>query len=396
MKVIILLSLFFSLNAFSNDTIRNFDLNVTLSGLDKSWVDRIYLIEVKNIGKALTTSAFMQYDSLLMSTNGEFSLSKNTVLKSNTLYRLNVIQKKQYPNGAFLNLKASEQNFVFFVPTNDAQFTIQGDINSFSKSAKFMEADAVNRELSKFRDLRKMEMIALDGLLSKIQNYGHIQDSLTVYKAIGFQIMKKARKRYKNFSDSSEFFLPSILATNFYSVKKDSVMFDKLVKRYQNANPKHIYTTQFTDMFNLQYLTLPLGGIAPEITLPDTNNTLISLSSFRGHYVLVDFWASWCKPCRAENVNVVKPLYEKYRDDGLVVLSVSRDESESLWKAAVIDDELPWIQVSDLNPDSEVFVDYFIKKLPTTYLIDKQGKIIAKDLRGKDLIDFLSKLYANE
>lgn len=137
-----------------------------------------------------------------------------------------------------------------------------------------------------------------------------------------------------------------------------------------------------------------VGKTAPDFTQPDTLGKAVTLSSFRGQYVLVDFWASWCGPCRAENPNLVK-TFNKYKDKGFTVLGVSLDQpgKKEAWLGAVHKDNLTWTQVSDLKFwDNEAAVLYGVKAIPTNVLLDPQGKIIAKDLRGEELAKKLSEL----
>lgn len=135
------------------------------------------------------------------------------------------------------------------------------------------------------------------------------------------------------------------------------------------------------------------GKTAPAFSMKDINGKMVSLADFKGKYVLIDFWASWCGPCRAENPNVVK-AFEAYKAKGFTILGVSLDDNAEKWKAAIDKDHLTWTHVSDLsgwkNPVAKL---YGVSAVPTNFLVDPSGKIIARNLRGAALEQKLKEVF---
>lgn len=141
-------------------------------------------------------------------------------------------------------------------------------------------------------------------------------------------------------------------------------------------------------------MSLKVGGTVPDFTMNNEEGNPVTLSQVypKVQYLLIDFWASWCAPCRAENPNVVEN-YKKYHDKGFEIVAVSLDKDKDSWLKAIENQELIWIHVSDLKGwKNEVAKQYAIRSVPSNFLIDSEGKIIARNLRGKDLGEKLSEL----
>jgi thiol-disulfide isomerase/thioredoxin len=135
-----------------------------------------------------------------------------------------------------------------------------------------------------------------------------------------------------------------------------------------------------------------VGQAAPEISLPDPNGTVVNLSSLKGKVVLIDFWASWCGPCRASMPGVIK-LFNKYRGKGFEVLGVSIDSKKLAWTKAIEHDKINFMQVNDSGGwDSKTAINYGINEIPTSILVDQTGKIIAIDETGRALENKIRKL----
>jgi len=158
---------------------------------------------------------------------------------------------------------------------------------------------------------------------------------------------------------------------------------------------KSEYYKLLKEDYNRDAATL-IGGIAPDINLPSPQGDSIKLSSLRGKIVLIDFWASWCGPCRKENP-FNRVMYEKFKDKGFEIYAVSLDKDKNSWVSAIEKDMLPWIHVSDLQYWSAAPAKvYKVKGIPATVLLDKEGKILVKNLRGEELEQFLDNYFRNQ
>lgn len=156
-----------------------------------------------------------------------------------------------------------------------------------------------------------------------------------------------------------------------------------------NFNQNKAVTDFLVRMAKLK--SVQVGQVAPDFTMNTIDGKTVKLSDLRGKYVMIDFWASWCVPCRAENPNVVN-MYKKYKDKNFTILGISLDKDPVAWKQAVIADGLTWTHASELKDfDSPTVRAYQVEGIPANFILDPKGKIVAKSLRGADLEAFLAK-----
>ena len=213
------------------------------------------------------------------------------------------------------------------------------------------------------------------------------------------EIQKKALEletnhanKVKSTINSMDGSFAALAAIGMLNPRNDFSYIDSLVNKLDEKYPNTQMIVGLKQELE-EMRALSIGQPAPEISLPNPEGEVVNLSDLRGKYVLIDFWAAWCKPCREENPNVVR-LYNEYKDKGFEVYGVSLDRSKDAWVEAIAADNLTWTHVSDLKYfNSEAASLYKINAIPATYMVDPEGKIIGKDLRGPSLENKLKEIF---
>jgi peroxiredoxin len=249
----------------------------------------------------------------------------------------------------------------YFYAVEEMMMELQAGVNNLNQ--EYIEARSTNNK---------------EGMQAVEQKYDSMETALRA----------KLKEQIRDMGTS----ITALYAVNYLDADRDFEFLAELAEKFRQEAPNSQYTQDFvTNVEDMRVLAI--GREAPEIALPNPQGDTIALSSLQGKYVLIDFWAAWCRPCRMENPNVVR-MYEKYKDKGFEIYGVSLDRTKDAWVDAIQADNLTWMHVSDLKYFNSVAAElYNIQAIPATYLLDKEGKIIAKNLRGKALEDKLEEIF---
>ena len=198
----------------------------------------------------------------------------------------------------------------------------------------------------------------------------------------------------KDYLSSAKSSLAVLVTADYLDIEENLIFWETIYNNYTEEFKDNSYFKNFENKL-IKIKSISIGSVAPDIILNDTSGVPISLASLRGKYVLLDFWAAWCRPCREENPNIVEN-YNNYKSYGFDVYQVSLDRTKEDWIRGIKQDKLPWINVSDLKYyQSEAAELYNVDRIPSAFLLDPDGKIIAKhiDLRGQNLSRKLAEIF---
>lgn len=304
-----------------------------------------------------------------------------------------------------------KKNFTYLIVAPGEEIQLQASAQSIEKSMQangsegteiLMGIKNASRKLSASIDSLKKSLTAGDSALYQVR--------LDAAKTQADHLIIQFSQYLKTTADHHSESLAAIAALHqrignqkVIDFPQNFSLFQKVDSALLSLYPDNYHVKEFHSNFLRQEKTMKqensglaapeIGEQAPDISYPDPSGTSLSLSELKGKYVLLDFWASWCKPCRKESPNLVK-AYAKYHAKGFEIFQVSLDKQKENWMKAIQEDQLNWkYHVSDLQYwNSAPAHLYQVSSIPANFLIDPQGKIIARDLRGEQLEQELSKV----
>ena len=329
-------------------------------------VQSIFAQEVKITGKITNNyNADKIYDTITLQINTSMN---NSIQMKSPLSKKGEFSFKYTENSTnYCELFITPDDKIPMFLTSGETVKVVADIGSLNLTA-VVSGSQQTEEMQKNVRLLKGYMVEAEDLKKK---YDQKVDSLEKRK--NDRIAESIRRNPRMLSNLS---IVSVLPIDdYYDV------YQLLDENLTEAYPMNEFVVDFHNQIS-KTMVLREGSVITNIVLSDENGTQISLESLRGKVVLVDFWASWCRPCRMEIPNF-KKMYETYHQAGFEIYSVSVDNDEMAWKRALGQENMPWPNVRD---DKKVYSTLFnVASIPFTILIDKEGKIVAKGLRGLDL-----------
>ena len=286
---------------------------------------------------------------------------------------------------ALLDSLREEDEFLYTIAGLNTLLSYQNN-----KGAYRNEVEYFGNESFRFVDLTNANLTGNAELYDAYRSYAQALSSIRVPDQIHLAFMQSKLKPLEAKPEVYQMALGGILGALERANHPNYVpLAQAFLDKYENLNPTIVKLVH--DRMTV-IKGVSIGGEAPNFSQKTPDGTDFGISDLRGKVVLIDFWASWCGPCRKENPNVVN-VYNKYKDKGFEIIGVSLDNNKDRWLKAIKDDGLTWHHVSDLRGWSNAVAKmYGVKSIPKTFLIDQEGKVLAKNLRGPALQQKLEEL----
>ncbi len=313
---------------------------------------------------------------------------------------------------SFFILRIDQANFITLLIEPGEEIIISGDAKNFKNDYTVRGSDGSQLISCLYNSLRHNQMLldSLAEVYASVRDDANLDEVEKELNKAYEKIWKDQKKFVKRFIKKNPQSLASIIALyqslgnqSLLNERDHFVYFEALSKSLSEVYPTNKHVLDLHRRVSrhkrnelkrsMLYDKLAVGNKAPEVILPDPNGQMLALSSFRGNYVLIDFWASWCTPCRRMNADL-RHIYEKYNDYGFEIYGISLDRSREQWIQGITEDSIPWPQVSDLRLwNSPVVSLYNVSGIPYSVLINPEGIIVDKGVDIDELSEYLASAF---
>ena len=291
---------------------------------------------------------------------------------------------------AKLDLVTNERVDVDSTEIKDGKFAFDGNIES-----PYLHTLFFNGNQDKIHFFLENSEITITVNIDDIENssiIGSREDSLFhSYQLDDIFDRKLGMEIMLNYPDYCFSAFTAYYQFQIHNIHSDTL--DIIMNGFQGQVKKSVYYDHLSNLYNT-IRKVAISQPAPGFSIPDTAGNIVELDQFRGTYVLIDFWASWCAPCRAANPKLVE-VYKQFADKNFTIIGISVDKEKDLWKKAIESDKLPWINLSNLIGWDIIADNYGVKAIPQNFLLDTNGIIIDKNIEPENLIDKLDTLLAD-
>lgn len=355
---------------------------------DDNWKPFVYLVKPRHFNEIAADYLGLVVDSASIAEDGSFSFQNLSAPDDKRLYILAVQKKGSRFANHLADETPSDANYMPIVLSRDGSITCNSQITHFQQTFSIDRPSYDHQVLMALRDER------LDANTRWVESTSGLpeDDSLIIEKE---DLYDQYIDVMRQFADSTKSLEAALVAIRWASPNGDYERMPEFLhgqcEKWKTLQPEKDFVIELCAAADKKNLPVMVGDVMPDYTLPLVTGDTVSLSSLIGRQLtVVDVWASWCAPCRKENREILAPLWAAYKDKGLQIIAYSIDSNSAAWKSAITKDGAAWVHASHLSGDASPFMEALrISTIPANYILNGKGEIIAKNVHGEEMQNFI-------
>ena len=355
---------------------------------DDNWKPFVFLVKPRHFNDIAADYLGQVIDSAVIGADGSFSFQNIDIPDEKMLLTLTVQKKGSRFANHLDDIIPSEANYMPIVLSKDGSITCNAQITQLQQSFSMDHPSYDQQVMMTLRDARIEAHLRWKESTSGLPE----DDSLIIVKE---DLYDQYIGVMRQFADSTNSLEAALVGIRWASPNGDYERMPEFLhgqcEKWKTIQPGHDFVIELCAAADRNNLPVMVGDVMPDYTLPLANGDTVSLSSLIGQRLtVIDIWASWCAPCRKENRDILAPLWATYKDNGLQIIAYSIDSNGAAWKSAITKDGAVWVHASHLTGDSSPFMEALrISTIPANFILDNKGEIIAKNLHGEELENFI-------